>query len=374
MLLQPRQLRAERPDVSALERIVSRLFALRLVLRDLFLPLLSAMRVARSQSLVALRGRREKGRVSLRRGACRVEETLRIADFVGRGKDVGASGKRTFPMANPRAGWKPYAYVTGSKPAAEDRRDTHRLARARGVSATFRTRVPSCETRLGLRCLRVICAHDGKKNPAVDPKLALPPRTTPLDWPSGRECSRSRRGDSLEVDSHRTFEMADTTLSVENVVTAGETTGRELSWSHATTIAANGNGAERAEEANKLRLKVQSEEFGKRKDCTDMMERMMLSAVSRLPPDPLVYMLEYLEREVDTGKIEPLGDSVKGWGEGLHGRDRDLEEETTEFASRMDFQTICYKLSAAMIEVKPEDPVVFALNFLRKLKKERDGA
>ena len=176
------------------------------------------------------------------------------------------------------------------------------------------------------------------------------------------------------MDSHRTFEMADTTLSVENVVTAGETTGRELSWSHATTIAANGNGAERAEEANKLRLKVQSEEFGKRKDCTDMMERMMLSAVSRLPPDPLVYMLEYLEREVDTGKIEPLGDSVKGWGEGLHGRDRDLEEETTKFASRMDFQTICYKLSAAMIEVKPEDPVVFALNFLRKLKKERDGA
>ena len=38
-----------------------------------------------------------------------------------------------------------------------------------------------------------------------------------------------------------------------------------MSWSHATTIAANGNGAERAEEANKLRLKVQSEEFGKRK-------------------------------------------------------------------------------------------------------------
>ena len=59
-----------------------------------------------------------------------MEETLRIADFVGRGKDVGASGKRTFPMANPRAGWKPYAYVTGLKPAAEDRRDTHRLARA----------------------------------------------------------------------------------------------------------------------------------------------------------------------------------------------------------------------------------------------------
>ena len=48
------------------------------------------------------------------------------------------------------------------------------------------------------------------------------------------------------MDSHRTFEMADTTLSVENVVTAGETTGRGLSWSHATTIAANGNGAERA--------------------------------------------------------------------------------------------------------------------------------
>ena len=155
MLLQPRQLRAERPDVSALERIFSRLFALRLVLRDLFLPLLSAMRVARSQSLVALRGRREKGRVSLRRGACRVEETLRIADFVGRGKDVGASGKRTFPMANPRAGWKPYAYVTGLKPAAEDRRDTHRLARARGVSATFRTRVPSCETRLGRSCAHI---------------------------------------------------------------------------------------------------------------------------------------------------------------------------------------------------------------------------
>ena len=179
MLLQPRQLRAERPDVSALERIVSRLFALRLVLRDLFLPLLSAMRVARSQSLVALRGRREKGRVSLRRGACRVEETLRIADFVGRGKDVGASGKRTFPMANPRAGWKPYAYVTGLKPAAEDRRDTHRLARACGVSVTFRTRVPSCETRLGLRCLRVICAHDGKKNPAVDPKLGTSPAHHP---------------------------------------------------------------------------------------------------------------------------------------------------------------------------------------------------
>ena len=155
MLLQPRQLRAERPDVSALEHIFSRLFALRLVLRDLFLPLLSAMRVARSQSLVALRGRREKGRVSLRRGACRVEETLRIADFVGRGKDVGASGKRTFPMANPRAGWKPYAYVTGLKPAAEDRRDTHRLARARGVSATFRTRVPSCETRLGRSCAHI---------------------------------------------------------------------------------------------------------------------------------------------------------------------------------------------------------------------------
>ena len=82
VLLQLRQLRAERPDVSALERIFSRLFALRLVLRDLLLPLLSAMRVAGGQSFVALRGGRKNGDVSGRRGAWRVEETLRIADFV----------------------------------------------------------------------------------------------------------------------------------------------------------------------------------------------------------------------------------------------------------------------------------------------------
>jgi hypothetical protein len=40
----------------------------------------------------------------------------------------------------------------------------------------------------------------------------------------------------------------------------------------------------------------------------------------------------------------------------------------------MDFQTICYKLSAAMIEAKPEDAPAFALDFLRKLKAENAEA
>ena len=150
MLLQPRQLRAERPDVSALERIVSRLFALRLVLRDLFLPLLSAMRVARSQSLVALRGRREKGRVSLRRGACRVEETLRIADFVGRGKD-GGLGEAHLPHGEPSRRLEALRVRHGFETrCGGSTRHPPPRARARGVSVTFRTRVPSCETRLGL--------------------------------------------------------------------------------------------------------------------------------------------------------------------------------------------------------------------------------
>ena len=38
------------------------------------------------------------------------------------------------------------------------------------------------------------------------------------------------------------------------------------------------------------------------------------------------------------------------------------------------FQTICYKLSAAMIEAKPEDAPAFALDFLRKLKAENAEA
>ena len=95
----------------------------------------------------------------------------------------------------------------------------------------------------------------------------------------------------------------------------------------------------------------------------------MLSAISRLPRGPARLHDDVPREGGGHGKDRTSGGLGEGLGEGLHGRDRDLEEETTEFASRMDFQTICYKLSAAMIEVKPEDPVVFALNFLRKLKK-----
>jgi hypothetical protein len=58
----------------------------------------------------------------------------------------------------------------------------------------------------------------------------------------------------------------------------------------------------------------------------------------------------------------------------LHGLGVDLEEKTQAFAARMDFQTICYKLSAAMIEAKPEDAPAFALDFLRKLKAENAEA
>ena len=156
--------------------------------------------------------------------------------------------------------------------------------------------------------------------------------------------------------------------AVDGAADASTSTG-ERNWSHARSIAENGNGAERAAEADKLRLRMSCEAFGKRKDCTDMMERMMLSAISRFPEDPLEYMTTYLEREVETGVVVP-GDEGKGWGEGLHGRDTDLHEKTTAFAGRLDFQTICYKLSAAMIEQKPEDPVAFALDFLRTLKEE----
>ena len=70
---------------------------------------------------------------------------------------------------------------------------------------------------------------------------------------------------------------------------------RELRWDHARTIAADGNGAERLKEADDLRLQRACEDFGSRKDCNDMMERMMLSAISRFPADPLAYMTEYLK-------------------------------------------------------------------------------
>ena len=158
-------------------------------------------------------------------------------------------------------------------------------------------------------------------------------------------------------------------MAVGTVAVDGDTTDdgvpiRELRWDHARTIAADGNGAERLKEADDLRLRRACEDFGNRKDCTDMMERMMLSAISRFPADPLAYMTEYLEKEIESGEIA-RGDSGPGWGEELHGLGVDLEEE-----ARMDFQTICYKLSAALIESKPEDPPVFALDYLRKLKTE----
>ena len=148
---------------------------------------------------------------------------------------------------------------------------------------------------------------------------------------------------------------------------------RELRWDHARTIAADGNGAERLKEADDLRLRRACEDFGNRKDCTDMMERMMLSAISRFPADPLAYMTEYLEKEIESGEVA-RGDSGRGWGEELHGLGVDLEEKTQAFAARLDFQTICYKLSAAMIEAKPEDAPAFALDFLRKLKAENAEA
>ena len=89
--------------------------------------------------------------------------------------------------------------------------------------------------------------------------------------------------------------------AVDGAADASTSTG-ERNWSHARSIAENGNGAERAAEADKLRLRMSCEAFGKRKDCTDMMERMMLSAISRFPEDPLEYMTTYLEREVETAR------------------------------------------------------------------------
>ena len=62
-----------------------------------------------------------------------------------------------------------------------------------------------------------------------------------------------------------------------------------MRWDHARTIAADGNGAERLKEADDLRLRRACEDFGSRQDCTDMMERMMLSAISRFPADPGVH-------------------------------------------------------------------------------------
>ena len=88
---------------------------------------------------------------------------------------------------------------------------------------------------------------------------------------------------------------------------------RELRWDHARTIAADGNGAERLKEADDLRLRRACEDFGSRQDCTDMMERMMLSAISRFPADPLAYMTEYLEKEIESGEVA-RGDSGRGWG------------------------------------------------------------
>ena len=144
---------------------------------------------------------------------------------------------------------------------------------------------------------------------------------------------------------------------------------RELSWDHARSIAADGNGAERLKEADDLRLRKACEDFGNRNDCVAMMERMMLSVISRFPTDCLGYMIDYLQTEIDSGEVATI-DSGKGWGEDLHGLEMDLERKTAEFAARMDFQTITYKLSAAMIEKKPEDPPAFALDFLKKLKTE----
>jgi|Transcript_4026 hypothetical protein len=144
---------------------------------------------------------------------------------------------------------------------------------------------------------------------------------------------------------------------------------RELRWDHSRTIAADGNGAERLKEADDFRLRTACETFGTRSDCVEMMERMMLSAISRFPDDPLQYFVDYLQKEIDTGEVARI-DSGKGWGEELHGLGVDLEARTAAFAARMDFQTMCYKLSAAMIEKKPEDPPAFCLDFLKRLKDE----
>jgi hypothetical protein len=109
-----------------------------------------------------------------------------------------------------------------------------------------------------------------------------------------------------------------------------------------------------------------------------MMERMMLSRRSaRFPADPLAYMTDVPGAARSRPAWLAPGDSrASGWGEEFaRPAASDLQEKTHGVRrSRLDFQTICYKLSAAMIEQKPEDPPAFALDFLRKLKEENAEA
>eukprot|EP00227_Mantoniella_beaufortii_P021970 CAMPEP_0197605894 /NCGR_PEP_ID=MMETSP1326-20131121/44005_1 /TAXON_ID=1155430 /ORGANISM="Genus nov. species nov., Strain RCC2288" /LENGTH=55 /DNA_ID=CAMNT_0043173743 /DNA_START=262 /DNA_END=429 /DNA_ORIENTATION=- len=51
----------------------------------------------------------------------------------------------------------------------------------------------------------------------------------------------------------------------------------------------------------------------------------------------------------------------------------DPRAQTVKYSSRVDFQSICYKLSVALLEQRPEDPEAFALEFLNKMKGDEDA-
>lgn len=122
----------------------------------------------------------------------------------------------------------------------------------------------------------------------------------------------------------------------------------------------------RRKEFEKMRMKVANEKFGKREDAKELMTRMMQACIAAFAKDPLEFMIEFLTKEIE-GRAEPV---PTGPGKHPKGEEADLDEEVTNYAHSMEFHTIVSKMSAYMIQFKPDDPAPFCLEFLRTLKRE----
>jgi len=122
----------------------------------------------------------------------------------------------------------------------------------------------------------------------------------------------------------------------------------------------------RRQEFEKLHIKVANEKFGRREDAKELLTRMMQACIAAFAPDPLEFMIEFLTKEIE-GRAEP---AHTGPGKHPMGEEADLHEEVTNYADSAEFHTIVSKMSAYMIQFKPDDPAPFALEFLRTLKKE----
>jgi|AntAceMinimDraft_1070359.scaffolds.fasta_scaffold03042_2 hypothetical protein len=135
-----------------------------------------------------------------------------------------------------------------------------------------------------------------------------------------------------------------TSTVVDNRVVVGLEVG-------AGSMAAAEQSADREAETAQVRERLASEAYGKRADVQEMMQSMMQATVAARPTEPLTYMVQFLERQVQRREmVSELPHATRT----TNNLSADPKEQALRFASRVDFQAICYRLSVSVVESKPQ--------------------